>query len=1210
MTINPPAPRQADTTTSQPSAYVQTRLQGITDLTVLAPIKTGFVEGAIETCTYVERLRRLLKALDGVRHATRESALQPSPFSDLVGRLNIVHFFRFAIVPPDANDKSGRYRMLLNVTFDGGWEAYMRVIWRDLGSLLDAICCNCDGYQIARMCPFDEYIKWVRKHEVPGAFFYADSGDSLGDQHYREYLETLALTTRDPQLADYFAAVFRLDTARQAVIKSTARSRKAPRAVIAAGLKVLAAFHAQLRAYVLKPPGDAQVLQRFTQDLLQEFLTLVREKVMERPEFEVLAALYADQLQWFSAEVPGWKEPSERLPVSRNHVLSQVQGGILDPYADVTHGCLALLRVQQGKASEVIDYLAGWAVTGGDNKAVDGLYRNIAFTYRGLQALGIGPEHLDKLPFEFKEGMEARAGILGDLRSNHPDHWRGPKRNWPPGAGDGEALQIDLATIHVVVQLRTKHTPPKDALGDALADDLGHDLGHGLIKAFKSEIAALEQHGLTALSVQPMRRYLTGTQAVGHMGFVDGISQPDIENHDVSLPSSRRHWSDTVKPGEVLLGYGNGRGDGPCPANPDSLLDFGSFLVVRKLRQRLDVLNQVIADQALKLTGNAGAARAFAIELQEKMMGRRKNGDPLAVSAQPGNDFNFKDDPTGAQCPFHSHVRRLNPRLPDAESPPLPRIVRRGMSYGPQLDASNEGVDRGVVFMAYGANIAEQFEVLQRWIAGSGVNGFTAAESDPFLGVPNAGTARTFRFLHNGKPLRVELGEQPFVQLEWGLYLFTPSLYALTNLKTLATTRHETTYMPQGIGSISSAESFAHWQQRLEDPQRRDAAWQQVRTAPAGVLDTAYGVLVGSAEWVTKVLVDRGENHSVSGYGERLSKAIGNGYLGQDPHAGQDAHTGEVNRAIADVTSAAAYATTCAVTSQILNKLLDRQQQMTGQRAVELPLPKLIDEVLAALCKHWFGLPDGTFIENGSANVNDEPPRCPGHSFSVAQYVFWPSPSPETTRLGQDQGAALARAALKFIRSKPELKELANSIDTAVRKAGGNDQAVARTLIGVMQGLPPTVSLTLLTALRNWVSSKSLWDLQLALPRRPLAQISYDDAAAALQEPLFESMRTGPVPPMLWRTTAKSCEVGAMKLEAGRRIIVGLESAIADCDVKSDSDARKRDSFIFGGNYGETAHGCPGREMALGIMIGLTCTLLNAGTLRPTANPLAILLRA
>jgi len=51
----------------------------------------------------------------------------------------------------------------------------------------------------------------------------------------------------------------------------------------------------------------------------------------------------------------------------------------------------------------------------------------VAITCPGLQALGVHEDHLDALPAEFRQGMEARAGLLGDLRSNHPQQWNRPR---------------------------------------------------------------------------------------------------------------------------------------------------------------------------------------------------------------------------------------------------------------------------------------------------------------------------------------------------------------------------------------------------------------------------------------------------------------------------------------------------------------------------------------------------------------------------------------------------------------------------------------------------------------------------------------------------------------------------------------------------------------------------------------------------------------
>jgi cytochrome P450 len=129
--------------------------------------------------------------------------------------------------------------------------------------------------------------------------------------------------------------------------------------------------------------------------------------------------------------------------------------------------------------------------------------------------------------------------------------------------------------------------------------------------------------------------------------------------------------------------------------------------------------------------------------------------------------------------------------------------------------------------------------------------------------------------------------------------------------------------------------------------------------------------------------------------------------------------------------------------------------------------------------------------------------------------------------------------------------------------------------------------------------------LQLQLPREALANITYEVASATLYAPLLASMRASPVPPTLWRTAAKDCKVGDLAVTKGKRVIVGLGSAIAMCPSHSDGD-----DLVFGGKYGNATHSCPGREMAVGVMIGTLCALLKAGSLRPTANPLAVVLRA
>ena len=49
----------------------------------------------------------------------------------------------------------------------------------------------------------------------------------------------------------------------------------------------------------------------------------------------------------------------------------------------------------------------------------------LAFTWNGLRALGLDEESLASFPEEFKQGMAARAEMLGDTGFNHPDQWVG-----------------------------------------------------------------------------------------------------------------------------------------------------------------------------------------------------------------------------------------------------------------------------------------------------------------------------------------------------------------------------------------------------------------------------------------------------------------------------------------------------------------------------------------------------------------------------------------------------------------------------------------------------------------------------------------------------------------------------------------------------------------------------------------------------------------
>src|SRR5205814_919764 len=82
-----------------------------------------------------------------------------------------------------------------------------------------------------------------------------------------------------------------------------------------------------------------------------------------------------------------------------------------------------------------------------------GVLRSVALTLQGLRKLGVAERALESFPKEFREGMEARADLLGDFRGNHPRNWTLPERNWPIGAqSQSFAQRLELSSVDIVVQ--------------------------------------------------------------------------------------------------------------------------------------------------------------------------------------------------------------------------------------------------------------------------------------------------------------------------------------------------------------------------------------------------------------------------------------------------------------------------------------------------------------------------------------------------------------------------------------------------------------------------------------------------------------------------------------------------------------------------------------------------------------------------------------
>ncbi len=1185
-----------------------TQLGGIANLALMAPVRSGFIPGA-DTYTYAKRLEVMFKTLNAIRLGARESAKFQNPLPDALGRWGILHSFRYALIPPEIGSdgeakgpedelSAGVFRLYLNVTFDGGWEPYMRVIYRDLGPLLDLIFGNCDGYTPSATHTYDEYIRWVRRQEIPVGLFYTDSSMSVLDQRYLEAVERIQRHEPDPARAREMIAGLSLKAppdVLQALGRFAAADEQTQEEVLRNNLRALKGLYDLRALYPANARHDDDCLLRFSRGSLPEFRAFV---LLRRDQL----APYREQIDWLLQtpppvvpEWPGGQKPDGPAAFDE----SEIQAGILTRFVGVTHGCLLLLAVTDpAKARQWIGKLRT-DTEQRQKKIGSTLHWNIAFSPQGLRAIGQSAEALDIFPQEFIDGMEARAGLLGDVRGNHPEHWRRPRF---------KGREIDIASVHVVVQYRLVSNTDLDKALHPILAQLANDVDG-------------EENGLRLLSTEAMRSYPNNENiTTEHFGFQDGFSQPTPRPDGVDTMGPAA-FDDTVAAGELFMGHPTDRNDHRFPAKANPVMDNGSFLVIRKLRQHLPRWRGVLRDAALvhdpQVESRTPAEQEKArTRIASMMMGRQPDGTPvLDPELGSGNDFNYDADPAGSRCPFQSHIRRANPRTLADGKRKTPRLVRRGMSYGPRWE-TDATAERGLYFMAYCGSIAEQFEVIQRWIAGGNSSGTLASHSDPMLGVPQKGVPRSFQWLGpDGKVERVDLGDEPLAELEWGVYLFAPSTIGLTAL-TVAS-KAPSSQQPDTDPPPAKASDFDRCKRLIQGtPRERDLLWKSVRDKSGGDLQTDYGRLVSKTDKAMGILKDNGTSHSVCGYGRRFEKSVGPGYLGMDPAKGHTrlAETSGINQAIVDITEEKAFEAAREETRGVL-ALYAPGSDGSGQES-PVDVVRLSERVIAALYRRWFGLPDRPekhmrvgFAADRIVDMATDQACCPRDFFYVARYTFGPHPSQQEIEKGTLRGQAIRRAVKSYVEStKPgDLVDLSKKIyDKLVKTTptGLDCTEVIDTIGGVMVGFGPSVHLHYVNVMREWVEvdepdTPSIWDLQtrlLAEDTSPSTSLKYEQVRNALRAPLIKQMCREPVPSVIWRETPGPEPVPPDVEPA--KTVVGLHGMMADADAEA---------LMFGGSRNtksplHTIHACPGHGMATGVLLGIISTLLLSGTLRRTPS--------
>ena len=439
---------------------------------------------------------------------------------------------------------------------------------------------------------------------------------------------------------------------------------------------------------------------------------------------------------------------------------ADIQGDILRAYGNA-YDCTSYVFTRVDDAAEGRAWLKEIAPRVRSDESWTGpkpeTHLNLAFTYRGLLALGV-PEHVaDSFSDEFREGMAERASLLGDRGESDPDRWDGR-------LGTGAAHV--MLTVNGQTREQTK----------AELDRLSAEAEAAGVEVLHAEHAAL----------------LEGARE--HFGYADGFAQPAIEgvNEDRAngggVPLADGRWRPLAL-GEFILGYPDedSRDDpGRLPTAPaDPLGRNGTYVVWRKLHQDVALFRQVMRDAAeLYEDGDE-------LKLRAKVVGRWPDGTPLVTSPEtptgpfdplaPGaNDFRYAEpDREGMRCPLGAHIRRSNPRDALGWEGRLSfrhRMIRRGMPYGPPLpEGEEDNKDRGLVFVCFNASISRQFESVQvQWLNSGNIFGL-GLDKDFILGDATGAGKMTVA----GRPPFFLAPQASFVTTRGGEYLFAPGLTAL-----------------------------------------------------------------------------------------------------------------------------------------------------------------------------------------------------------------------------------------------------------------------------------------------------------------------------------------------------------------------------------------------------------------------------------------------
>src|SRR5216117_2719705 len=206
--------------------------------------------------------------------------------------------------------------------------------------------------------------------------------------------------------------------------------------------------------------------------------------------------------------------------------LEDIQSGALHERPTPYVGRYLLLRIDDRAAGrELVRRLHPFVDAGrpSADPARDA-WITVAFTYHGLEALGVPQDSLDSFAPEFRQGMAARAAALGDVAESSPARWEKP---------------LGTPDVHVALAALSPDAERLEAVVE------------------RARRAYEELPGVDVIWRQDCYQLPSGRTS---FGFKDGIGQPAVEGSGIPGSNPRER---PIKAGEIILGYPDETG--ACP---------------------------------------------------------------------------------------------------------------------------------------------------------------------------------------------------------------------------------------------------------------------------------------------------------------------------------------------------------------------------------------------------------------------------------------------------------------------------------------------------------------------------------------------------------------------------------------------------------------------------------------------------------------------